>query len=30
MDWLRPFMIPRKYKKGDVLFRKGDVADEMF
>ena len=22
MDWLRPFMTPRKYKKGDVLFRK--------
>jgi len=20
MDWLRPFMSPRKYKKGDVLF----------
>ena len=30
MDWLRPFMTPRKYKKGDVLFRKGDVAKEMF
>jgi hypothetical protein len=30
MDWLRPFMSPRKYKKGDVLFRKGDVAKEMF
>src|SRR5262245_65237879 len=30
MDWLRPFMSPRKYKKGDVLFRKGDKADEMF
>ena len=23
MDWLRPFMTPRKYKKGDVLFRQG-------
>ena len=30
MDWLRPFMSPRKYKKGEVLFRKGDVAKEMF
>jgi hypothetical protein len=30
MDWLRPFMTPRKFKKGDVLFRKGDVAKEMF
>src|SRR5262249_31602846 len=30
MDWLRPFMTPRKYKKGDVLFEKGDTAKEMF
>lgn len=30
MDWLRPFMTPRKYKKGDILFNKGDVAKEMF
>jgi CRP-like cAMP-binding protein len=30
MDWLRPFMNPRKYKKGEVLFRKGDAAKEMF
>lgn len=30
MDWLRPYMTPRRYKKGDVLFRKGDVANEMF
>jgi Cyclic nucleotide-binding domain len=30
MDWLRPFMSPRKYKKNDVLFEKGDVAKEMF
>jgi hypothetical protein len=29
MDWLRPFMTPRKYKKGDVLFRRGDVAKDM-
>ena len=30
MDWLRPYMKKRKYRKGDVLFRKGDPADEMF
>ena len=30
MDWLRPFMTPRKYSKGDVLFHKGDAANEMF
>jgi len=30
MDWLRPFMTPRKYKKDEVLFKKGDVAKEMF
>jgi hypothetical protein len=30
MDWLRPFMSPRKYRKGEVLFKKGDVAKEMF
>ncbi|HML08078.1 MAG TPA: cyclic nucleotide-binding domain-containing protein [Xanthobacteraceae bacterium] len=30
MDWLRPYMSPRKYRSGDVLFRKGDVAKEMF
>jgi hypothetical protein len=30
MDWLKPFMISRKYHKGDVLFRKGDRANEMF
>lgn len=30
MDWLRPFMTPRKYHQGEVLFHKGDVAKEMF
>jgi hypothetical protein len=30
MDWLRPFMTPRKYRTGEVLFNKGDVAKEMF
>jgi hypothetical protein len=30
MDWLKPFMHKHSYKKGDVLFRKGEHADEMF
>ena len=30
MDWLKPFMTKRTYKKGDVLFRKNDRAHEMF
>jgi cyclic nucleotide-binding protein len=30
MDWLKPFMKRRKYRKGTVLFRKGDRALEMF
>ena len=30
MDWLRPYMKRRKYRKGDILFHKGDLADEMF
>ncbi|MGE3147665.1 MAG: Crp/Fnr family transcriptional regulator [Pseudorhodoplanes sp.] len=30
MDWLKPFMTRRSYRKGDVLFHKGDVAEEMF
>lgn len=30
MDWLRPFMHKRAHKKGDILFRKGDRAEEMF
>jgi hypothetical protein len=29
MEWLKPFMTERKYRKGDILFKKGDVADEM-
>jgi CRP/FNR family cyclic AMP-dependent transcriptional regulator len=29
-EWLRPFMARRPHKAGDVLFRRGDVADEMF
>ena len=30
MDWLKPFMNRRVYRQGDVLFRKGQVANEMF
>jgi CRP-like cAMP-binding protein len=30
MDWLKPFMTSRRYRKDDVLFRKGDRAHEMF
>src|SRR3954471_24653299 len=28
-EWLKPFMTERKYRKGDILFKKGDAADEM-
>lgn len=30
MNWLKPYMSKRSYKKGDVLFKKGDHAEEMF
>jgi CRP/FNR family transcriptional regulator, cyclic AMP receptor protein len=30
MDWLRPFTSVRRFKCGDVLFHKGDVADAMY
>jgi CRP-like cAMP-binding protein len=30
MDWLKPFMTQRKYREGEVLCKKGDVANEMF
>lgn len=30
MDWLRPFMSPRRYREGDELFHKGEEAKEMF
>lgn len=30
MEWLKPFMTERKFKKGNKLFKKGDVANEMF
>ena len=29
MDWLKPFMKPHNYRKGDILFRKADFANEM-
>jgi hypothetical protein len=29
MEWLKPFMTERKYRKGSVLFKKDDIADEM-
>ena len=30
MEWLKPFMTERRYRRGDRLFRKGDTAAEMF
>ena len=30
MDWLQPFMTKRNYRQGDMIFRKGDLADEMY
>lgn len=30
LDWLKPFMTKRRYRQGDILFRKGDRAEEMF
>ena len=30
MEWLKPFMSERHYRKGDILFAKGEIADEMF
>jgi hypothetical protein len=30
MEWLKPFMTERKYRKGDRLFNRGDAANEMF
>jgi hypothetical protein len=29
MEWLKPFMTERKYRKGDTLMKKGDAAHEM-
>ena len=30
VDWLEPFMTKRKYRQGEIVFRKGDSADELF
>jgi hypothetical protein len=30
LEWLKPFMSERHYRKGDLLFAKGETADEMF
>jgi len=30
MDWLKPFMEIRSVKAGEILFRRGDKADQMF
>lgn len=30
LDWLKPFMAERQFKKGDILFAKGETAAEMF
>ena len=30
MEWLKPFMTQRKYRRGDRLFKKDDAATEMF
>jgi len=30
LEWLKPFMTERKYKRGEKLCKKDDVANEMF
>jgi CRP/FNR family cyclic AMP-dependent transcriptional regulator len=30
IDWLKPFMSRRSFHKGDIVFRKGDLADAMY
>jgi CRP/FNR family cyclic AMP-dependent transcriptional regulator len=30
MDWLKPYMTASTSRAGEVLFRKGDVADKMY
>jgi CRP/FNR family cyclic AMP-dependent transcriptional regulator len=30
MDWLKPYMTARRCRAGEALFRKGDVAEEMY
>ncbi len=30
MTWLQPFMTRRRTKKGQIIFRKGDIAEAMY
>jgi hypothetical protein len=30
LEWLKPFMAERHFRKGDLLFAKGETADAMF
>lgn len=30
MDWLKPFTSTRRTNTGDVLFRKGDIANALY
>jgi CRP-like cAMP-binding protein len=30
IDWLKPFMLRRGFRKGDIVFHKGDKADAMY
>src|SRR3954452_22472850 len=30
MTWLEPYMARQRFRKGTVLFRRGDIANEMF
>jgi len=30
LEWLKPFMAERQFRKGDLLFAKGETADAMF
>jgi CRP-like cAMP-binding protein len=30
IEWLKPFMTERRYRRGDILFKKDDAATEMF
>jgi hypothetical protein len=30
IDWLMPYMSGKSFRKGEVVFRKGDVADSMY
>ena len=30
LEWLKPFMTERRYRRGDNLFKKDDAASEMF